>query len=142
MSRFACLGRTENIRLGYKTVADFVKFKSMFPAVLMTVSLVERALLLKLFTNTRGMLLLQFVNFVIERTYGVALCLLKVSGQGLRDGEIRSCTWKSITPVLVNAVKTAVDAQSDIRIWTRSVSRQTGVRTPLGSTMDTKINLR
>ncbi|GFY33612.1 hypothetical protein TNCV_4593241 [Trichonephila clavipes] len=57
MSRFACLGRRGSFmenRLGYKTFADFVKFKSMFPAVLMVFSLVECALLVKLFYENKG----------------------------------------------------------------------------------------
>ncbi len=41
-------------RLEYKTFADVVMFKSMFPAVLITVSLVEHALLVKLFYVNKG----------------------------------------------------------------------------------------
>ncbi|GFU39749.1 hypothetical protein TNCV_1949491 [Trichonephila clavipes] len=57
MSRFACLRRRGSFiqfRLEYKTFTDFVKLKSMFPAVLMVVSLVELALLEKLFYENKG----------------------------------------------------------------------------------------
>ncbi len=40
--------------LGYKTFEDVFVFKSMFPAVLMTVSLVECAILVKLFYENKG----------------------------------------------------------------------------------------
>ncbi|GFS67842.1 hypothetical protein TNCV_2295071 [Trichonephila clavipes] len=57
MSRFICLGRRGSLmqnRLGDKMFADVVILKSMLPAVLMTVSSVERALLVKLFHQNKG----------------------------------------------------------------------------------------
>ncbi|GFQ81740.1 hypothetical protein TNCT_18951 [Trichonephila clavata] len=78
------------------------------------------------------MLLLKFGKFIVGRTYCMNQSLLKVSyiaiikrwGKLVQPGRGR----KRVPPVLVDDVKTVVDAQSDLRVWgsrARAVSRKT-----------------
>ncbi|GFW44439.1 hypothetical protein TNCV_1748681 [Trichonephila clavipes] len=120
MSRFAFLGRRGSFmqnRLGYKTFANFVKFKLMFSPVLMVVSLVERALLVKLFYENKmnaSVAVLEFrhrkdIRCEPMSTEGIRAMIKRceMSKLGVEPGRCR----KPITPVLVDAVKTAVEAQ-------------------------------
>lgn len=110
---------------------------SMFPAVMMTVSLVERALLVKLFYENKGNSAAAVREFRriknLRRgpmsTKGIRAMIKRFEETGklgVRPGRGR----KPVTPVLVDAVKTAVAAQSQISEFggssARAVSRETG----------------
>ncbi len=109
----------------------------MFPAVLMMVSLIERALLVKLFYENKGNATAAVREFCRRRnlrcgpmsTKGIRAMIKRFEETGklgVQPGRGR----KRVTPVLVDAVKTAVDAQSQTSEFggssARAVYLQTG----------------
>ncbi|GFR07069.1 hypothetical protein TNCT_525251 [Trichonephila clavata] len=111
-------------------------FKNMFPVVLMRISLIERALMMKLFYENKG----YAFAAVCEIRRRKNLLRVPMSAKGIqsmikRFEEMRKLGVKPgrgrkrVTPVLVEGVKTAIDVQSQVSEFggckARTVSRQT-----------------